>query len=96
VDLTTVSHGRVCEIEREPVLRAAQAGPGRQVGEENKIERERRRQDRVAAEEIDLDLHRLAEPADEIDVVPGLFVVPAWRVVIDAHAVDQIAVQVRV
>src|SRR5439155_998373 len=71
------------------------AGAGAEVGEKHEIEGKRRRQDRVAAQEVDLDLHRIAEPADQIDVVPSFLVVAARRVVVDAHAVDQIAVQIR-
>src|SRR5437867_6514346 len=62
VYLPSVLDGGVLEVEGEPVLRAAQAGAGRQVGEEGQVQGQRRGQDRVATEEIDLDLHRIAQP----------------------------------
>src|SRR5262249_62285693 len=37
--------------------------------------------------EIDLDLHPLAEEPEDVDVVPGLLLVPARAVVVDVHLV---------
>ena len=54
----------------------------------------RRRQDRVAAEEVELDLHRVAEPTDDVDVVPAFLVVAARRVVVDADDVADVPVEV--
>jgi len=74
-------------------LDAAEPGALRQVGEQDEVECERRREDRVATEEVDLDLHRIPEPAEDVDVVPTFFVVSARRVVVDAHLVEDVAVQ---
>ena len=59
----------------------------REVHEQREVEDDRRREDRVAAEEVDLDLHRVAEPPEDIDVVPAFLVVAARRVVVDADDV---------
>jgi hypothetical protein len=59
----------------------------REVEQEGEVEHDRRREDRVAAEEVDLHLHRVAEPAEQIDVVPALLLVAARRVVVDPDLV---------
>ena len=61
---------------------------------QREVENERRGQDRIAAEEIDLDLHLVAEPAKDVDVVPAFFVVAARRVIVDAHDVREIFVEI--
>src|SRR3954451_14802854 len=68
---------RRLEVEAQPLLDAAEAGALREVAEQHEVERERRREDRVAAQEVDLHLHRIVEPSDDVDVVPALFVVTA-------------------
>ena len=55
-----------------------------------------RGQNRIPAEEVDLDLHRIAEPSEDVDVVPALLGVAARRIVIDPHRVIQILVQLRI
>src|SRR4029077_510729 len=62
-------HGSL-EIEREPFLDATHAAALRQVHEQNQIQDERRGQDGVAAQEIDLNLHRIAQPSEDVDVIP--------------------------
>ena len=53
-----------------------------------------RREDRVPAEEVDLrSRHRVAEPPEQIDVVPALLRVAARRVVLDAHLVEDLVVE---
>src|SRR6266851_1160473 len=87
------------EVEAEPLLNAeaAQAwGTGREVHEEDEVEGERRGEDGVAAEEVYLELHRVAEPAEDVDVVPSLFVVAAGWVVVDADLVVDVLVEVGV
>ena len=64
------------------------------IQEEDEVERDGRGKDGVAAEEVDLDLHRIAEPAEDVDVVPALFVVAARRVVVDANLVVDVLVEV--
>src|SRR2546430_1118162 len=42
---------------------------------------------------LDLDLHRIAEPSEDVDVVPPFLVVAAGRIVVDPHLVEHVAVQ---
>src|SRR5579862_1807038 len=64
------SHGSL-EIERQPFLDAAHSAALRKVHEQNQIEDKRRREDRIAAQKVDLDLHRVAQPSENVDVVPA-------------------------
>src|ERR1035437_6258525 len=81
-------------IEAEPLLNPLHPGAVREVGEQGQVEHDRRRQDRIAAEKIDLDLHRIVHPPDDVDVVPPLLVVPSRRIVVDPHDVREVLVQV--
>jgi hypothetical protein len=56
--------------------------------------RNRRGQNRVAAEKVDLDLHRVAQPAEDVDVVPGFLLVAARRVIVDADLVVDVLVEI--
>src|SRR5437868_15318584 len=87
------AHGAF-EVEGEPLLNPAHTGAFGQVEEQDQVQYERRGQDRVAAQEIDFDLHRIAEPPDDIDVIPSFFVVAAGRVIVDADFVVEILIQV--
>ena len=48
---------RALEVERQPLLNAAHPGALRQIQEERDVEHDWRRQNAVAAEEVDLELH---------------------------------------
>ena len=78
---------RALEVEGEPLLYADHARTLGQVHEEDQVEHQRRGEDRVGAEEVDLELHRVAQPAEQVDVVPALLGVASGRVVVDAHLV---------
>src|SRR6202034_730778 len=67
-----------------------------EVEEEDEVKRKRRGEDGVATEEIDLDLHRIAEPTEDIDIVPSLFVITARRVIVNADLVVNVLVEIRV
>src|SRR5262249_25357458 len=84
---------RRLEVEGEPLLDSRESGPLRQIEEEEEVEDDGRREDRVAAEKVDLDLHRLAEPAEDVDIVPAFLGVAARRVVLDADLVKVVAVE---
>ena len=58
-----------------------------QIAEQTEVETEGSSEDRVAAEEIDLHLHRIAHPAKDVDIIPALLVVVARWVVVDTHLV---------
>src|SRR6266545_4457264 len=87
---------RRLEVEGEPLLDAGEARAPREVQKERQIEGHRRRENRVAAEEVDLDLHGLAEPAEDVDVVPPLLRVSPRRVVLDSDLVEILAVELAV
>src|SRR5579883_1290876 len=53
---------RALEVKAQPLLRAVEACALREIEEQREVEDHRRREDRVAAQEVDLDLHRVAEP----------------------------------
>src|SRR5687767_10494912 len=84
---------RCLEVEGKPFLDARHASPLRQVEKERGIEDDRRGENAVAAQEVDLQLHRIAEPAEDVDVVPPLFVVAARRIVVDADDMSEIVVE---
>src|SRR5438046_8268223 len=84
---------RRLEIKAEPLLNAAHSRALRQVEEQHEIKHDRGGQNGIAAEEVHLDLHRIAEPSKNVDAIPALFVVTARRVVIDAYLVAHIAVE---
>src|SRR5437879_7560394 len=73
------------EVEGEPLLDAGEPRALGEVEEQGEVEHDRRRQDRIAAQEVDLDLHRIAEPPEDVDVVPPLLVVSPRRIVIDPY-----------
>src|SRR5258708_39946746 len=57
---------RALEVEGEPFLDAAHPRPPREVEEEGEVQHERGGQDGVAAEEVHLDLHGVAHPAEDV------------------------------
>src|SRR5258708_3077834 len=90
---------RRLEVEAQPFLNPETAQLWRalrEIEEEHEVEYDRRRQNRVAAEEVHLDLHRIAEPSEDIDVVPTLLIIAARRVIVDANFVKDIAVKLRI
>src|SRR4051794_4501984 len=77
---------RRLEVEAQPLLdseslqlRAALC----QIHEQHQVENQWRRQDRVATQEVHFDLHRIAQPPEDINVVPTFFVIATRRIVID-------------
>src|SRR5688572_19302067 len=75
------------EVEREPLLHAVQPAARREIEDQSEVEHDWRGENGVAAEEVDLDLHRVAERAENVNVVPALVVVTARRVIVDADDV---------
>src|ERR1700730_4896534 len=91
-------HGRL-EVQAEPLLdaQAAQRGtPLRQIEEQYEVEHDGRSENRVATQKVDFDLHGIAEPSEDVDVVPAFFVVTAGRVIVDANLVEDISVEFRI
>src|SRR6185436_8307011 len=89
------AHGRL-KVEAQPLLDSQSAqllAALRQVEKQHQIKHQGRGQNRVAAQEINLDLHGIAQPSEDIDVVPALFVIATRRVIIDANLVGELAVK---
>ena len=82
------------EEEAQEALSAVASCTVGEVHEQAQVKTQRCCEDRVAAQEVDLDLHGIAHPAKDVDVVPTLFVVVAGRIVVDAHFVEDVAVEV--
>ena len=91
--LSVVVH-RALEEEAQEALSAIAAGATSQVDEQTQVKAQGCCKDRVAAQEVDLDLHGIAHPAKDVNVVPALLVVVAGRVVVDAYLVEVVVVQV--
>jgi hypothetical protein len=64
------------EMEGQPFLDALHASSLGEVEEQSEVKNQGRGENRIAAEDVDLDLHGVAEPTEDIDVVPALFVSP--------------------
>src|SRR5271167_929770 len=70
----TLARLRRLEVETQPLLNAD--GPERrsalgEVEKQNQVECDGSCEDGVAAEEVDLDLHGIAEPSEDVDIVPA-------------------------
>src|SRR3569832_1733819 len=81
------------EIERQPFLFAFLSRSLREIHNESEVECQWSGKDRIAAKENHLDLHFVAEPAKDVDVVPTLFVIAARRIVVDSHDVGEAVVE---
>src|SRR5262245_6319264 len=62
----SIEANRTLEIKRQPLLRAAQAFALGEIHEQDQVKQQRGRQNAVATEEINLQLHRIAEPAEKV------------------------------
>src|SRR5579871_6501443 len=89
------AHRRL-KVKAQPFLNASHACTLGKIEKQDQIKDYERSQNRVAAQEIDFDLHRIAQPAEDVDVVPALFVVPARRIVVDADLMVNLAIKVRI
>src|SRR5438105_6754994 len=67
-----------------------------QIEEKYQVKYDGRGQDGIAAEKIHFDLHRVAQPAEDINVVPTLFVITAWRIIVNANLVVEVLVEFRI
>src|SRR5215211_1644691 len=87
---------RALEVEREPLLDTPHPRSLGQVQKQRQVEHEGRGEDRVARQEVYLYLHRVAQPAEDVYVVPALLGVAAGWVVVDLHQVRYLAVELGV
>ena len=81
------------EVEGQPFLDALHAGSLGEVEEKSEVKKKGRGENRIAAEKVNLYLHWVAEPTEDVDVVPSLFVVAAGWVVVDPHLVIDVAIE---
>ena len=88
-----VVHRALAE-EGQPRLNAAHACTQCQITEKNQVERDGSSKNGVAAQEVNLDFHRIAHPAENIDVVPCFLIILTGRIVVDAYLMINITVQV--
>src|SRR6185437_4113419 len=91
--IESLSRHRRLEIERKPLLNASHSRALRQIHEQHQIQNERRREYGVAAQKIDLDLHRIAKPPENVDVIPTLLRIATGRVVVDTDLVVDVLVE---
>src|SRR5918997_5632170 len=87
---------RALEVEREPLLDAPHPSPLRKVQEQRQVEDYGRGEDRVPTQKVDLYLHWVAEPTEDVYVVPALLGVAAGRVVVDLDQVGDLPVELGV
>src|SRR6266446_7258535 len=57
---------RALEVEGQPLLDARHPGALGEIEKQRDVEDDRRGKDAVAAQEVDLELHRITEPAHDI------------------------------
>src|SRR5438046_7845356 len=69
-------HGTL-EVKGEPFLDAVHAGPFGEIEEKRQIEDDRRSENAVAVQNVDLDLHRVREPSEAVVVLPHILLVSA-------------------
>src|SRR5258708_25894012 len=84
---------RALEVERQPLLNALHTGALGKIHKQDQVEHQRSGKNGIAAKEIDLDLHRIVHPAEDIDVIPTLFGIAARRVVVNTNSVIEIFVE---
>src|SRR5580704_7950023 len=70
--IKTRSRHRRLEIEAQPLLNTLHPRALCEVQEQNQIQNDRRSKNRVPAEKVHLNLHRISEPPENVDVVPAL------------------------
>src|SRR5580692_2629291 len=90
---------RRLEIKTQPLLNAKAPklrAALRQVHEQNQVKHNGRGQNGIPTKKIHLDLHRVPEPAEDIDIVPALLVVATGWVIVYADFVSEIAVEIGV
>ena len=92
--LSVVVH-RALEEEAQEALSSVASCACSQVAEQHEVKAKRSSEDRVAAEEVDFDLHCVAHPSEDVDVVPSFLVVVARWIVVDAHFVVVVFVEIR-
>src|SRR5690348_3250089 len=90
---------RTLEVEGEPLLDSLARhfrAPLGKVHKQDEVKNNGGGQNRIAAQEVNFDLHGIAHPSEDVEIVPPLFVVSARRVIIDSHFVIEALVELRI
>ena len=86
-----LAHGIVVlwtlQEEAEEALCAKASCTCCKVAEQAEVETQWSSEDRVAAKEVNLYLHWIAHPSEDVDVIPSFLIVVAWWVIVDTHLV---------
>src|SRR5215217_2443888 len=87
---------RALEVKREPLLHAAHPRSLRKVQKQGEVEDYGSGQDRIAGQKVYLDLHRVAQPAEDVYAIPALLGVATRRVVVDLNEVRDVPIELGV
>src|SRR5262245_57939888 len=86
-------HGTL-EIETQPFLNSAHPAALGKVEEHHEIEDDGCGEDAISAEKVNLNLHWVAKPTIDINVVPTFLVVATGRVIMDPDFVRKLLIKV--
>jgi len=84
---------RTLKVKGKPFLDPVHFGALGKVEKEHQVEAQGCRQDAIPAKKVDLDLHRVTEPSENIDIIPALFIVSTRRVIVDADLMMEALIQ---
>src|SRR5882672_12511200 len=82
------------KVEGKPLLNSLHPRTLSQIQKQCEIQHDRRRQNGIPTEKIDLDLHRVTQPPENINVVPPFLVVAARWVVVNPDYVRKVFVEI--
>ena len=88
-------HGAL-EVEAQPLLYPFHAASLCEIHEQRNVKHDWSGKNGIPAKEVNLDLHRIAEPTKDVYVVPALFVIAPRRIVVDPDLVSDVSVQFRI
>jgi hypothetical protein len=66
------------------------------VGKKRQVKHNRRCQYRIAAKEIDLDLHGIVQPTENVNIVLAFLIIAVRGIIIDADLMIQFTIQIGV
>ena len=69
-------------IKRQPFLDTLHTGTRCQIQKQDQIQYQGGGQDTVATQKIHFDLHRVAQPSEDVDIIPALLIIPPRRVIV--------------
>lgn len=66
-----------------------------QVTQQYKVQAQRSSKNRITAKEINLNLHWIPHPSEDINIIPTFFIIITRRIVIDTYFMIVVCIQVR-